>query len=141
MHSLFHPRFLSDYRNKCEGQNIYTRPQRGMRMQMVSCCLGLPFWLRTEKVSYKRSGHVRCMQIKPLVVSPTAYPGGEDTPHPDLQNHPCTHSRTQFSSIFVMSWLTRQNRMSYLKARDLHLFSLRRINNQLDISRCSNPMA
>ena len=25
-----------------------------------------------------------------------------------------------------MSWLTRQNRMSYLKARDLHLFSLRR---------------
>ena len=29
-----------------------------------------------------------------------------------------------------MSWLTRQNRMSYLKARDLHLFSLRRINNQ-----------
>jgi hypothetical protein len=52
-----------------------------------------------------------------------------------------TMKNHKFSSIFVMSWLIRQSRMSYLKARDLHLFSLRRINNQLDISRCSNTMA
>ena len=40
-----------------------------------------------------------------------------------------------------MSRLTGQNRMSYLKARDLHLFSPRRINHQLDICVCSNAMA